>query len=430
MKVYHLRVQKKLRPYTYSFIKHIQNFNENYKLFSKSENLILAVSGGVDSICLIYLVIFLRSFGYSNSIKIIFIHHQTRKGQDAEKDFVKKISKNFGLSFEPFYVELDSISDFENEARKKRYEVFNQFKDKGKVLLGHHLNDSFEWSLMQKVRSGNLAATLGIPVKNGHIRRPFLSVTKKQILRFAKENSIQFIEDPTNLENKFLRNYYRNEIIPKIEDVNAKFLKHYVSQANALAFKLGIHVKYSTEVKVIQGDKYVLLFSLGETKKIEGLSPYIQNAVALLSNKERGSLNEQVKKCEKALSNGKLGPLNLSGGVNLYLDHNALFFTGNNSEPAGDIVLGKKKEFSLEQFSQEAVQLISNPKNLDLFPFFVVNESKSLDSRNFDTSFNIKIKNFLRQESLDYYSIFKLYREWSKKRNRHKKLVLRFITHQ
>ena len=75
--------------------------------------------------------------------------------------------------------------NFELKARLERYKIFSKYQD-SLIVLGHHIDDSFEWSLMQKMKSSRLESTIGIPLYNKNYIRPLMCVTKKQIRRYAK----------------------------------------------------------------------------------------------------------------------------------------------------------------------------------------------------------------------------------------------------
>ncbi len=206
------------------FHTHIQQSN----LFTKEDLLIIAVSGGVDSIVLTHLC---HQFNYN--IIIAHCNFQLR-GEESEADqqFVEKFAQQTGLPIEikvfdtQAYIEKNKLS-IQEGARQLRYEWFHQLANqyekeiKGKVyiLTAHHADDQIETLMMHFFRGTGLKGLTGIPEKNENIVRPLLPFWKSELISYAHESKIAYIEDRTNKASDYTRNYFRNEIIPMIEKV-------------------------------------------------------------------------------------------------------------------------------------------------------------------------------------------------------------------
>jgi tRNA(Ile)-lysidine synthase len=200
---------------------------QNY-LFHKEDLLIIAVSGGVDSIALTHLI---HQLGFN--IIIAHCNFQLR-GMESQRDqdFVEKLAHGLGVKCEvkvfdtASYIEEQKIS-VQEAARLLRYEWFHQLADqyakekKGKVyiLTAHHTDDQIETLLMHFFRGTGLQGLTGIPERNGRIIRPLLGFAKHELLTYAKEHNIAFVEDSSNLSSDYTRNFFRNEIIPALEKV-------------------------------------------------------------------------------------------------------------------------------------------------------------------------------------------------------------------
>ncbi len=206
---------------------------ENIK---KDDVVLIAVSGGPDSMCLLDLMIKYRE---KTNIKIIVshVHHNVRKESDDELIFVKDYCDANDVIFESMKITDYSGSNFECEARGKRYDFFDRLALKYNakyVLTAHHGDDLMETILMRLVRGSNLKGYSGFEDKiifdNYTILRPLISVTKKDILKYNEENNIPYVTDYTNKLDIHTRNRYRNYVIPKLKEednnVNLKFLKY------------------------------------------------------------------------------------------------------------------------------------------------------------------------------------------------------------
>jgi tRNA(Ile)-lysidine synthase len=209
-----------------------QDFIKTNNLFSPKDKLLLAVSGGLDSVVLCELC---KQAGYDFSVA----HCNFKlRGKESERDevFVKSLGTRYNVEvkvmmFETEKMALENKLSIQEAARNLRYEWFvkliNELSNQppgGKtdnlfLLTAHHADDNNETLLMNFFRGTGLHGLTGIPVKSGYIRRPLLSFTKAQLLAFAKENNLQWVEDSSNESSKYTRNFFRNELIPAIRKV-------------------------------------------------------------------------------------------------------------------------------------------------------------------------------------------------------------------
>ena len=220
-----------------------QRFNKfitDNNLFSPKDKLLLAVSGGVDSVVLSELC---KQAGYD--FEIVHCNFQLR-GEESERDekFVRKLSDNYKVEikikkFETEKCAAENKMSIQEAARSLRYEWFEEIvnrqesilsteylvlstqnvKKRVHLLTAHHADDNAETALINFCRGTGLHGLTGIPVSYGNIKRPLLSFTKKELLEFAKENNLEFVEDSSNLSSRYTRNLFRNEIIPAISKV-------------------------------------------------------------------------------------------------------------------------------------------------------------------------------------------------------------------
>ena len=418
-------------PFTNRFMGHFQRFIEEYNLFDKDQKLLVTVSGGIDSMALLFALSNLRNYGYSNKLRVLHIHHNTRIGQDDEATLVKQYCEYLEVDFEMrMLADLNPHRNFEYHARLKRYDSFYEVAHEDElVILAHHIDDSFEWSMLQSLRSSSIEGLIGIPVVNDRVVRPFMCVTKKQIENFAKFFDIPFLDDPTNDQIKYERNFIRNEVVSAFKDRHPKYLKHYVYRHNEIARRLGVHLtlKDKSNFHIKYGEKSVLIYTLGLARDYSGIQELVLKGVKYLNPNSRGSLNEQLHRLEKAMENHKIGPLNLVGDLKAYMDHNLVLITSEQEKPL-KIMNQEYKTYSYDEFVNYLSDYVLNAKyHLD-FPFIVLIKNSKLDKRSFAISFNTDNLNQFRTEDTVYYPALKLLRVWSKKQNRHKVLRLNFLT--
>jgi len=203
------------------------HINENLP-FLKKKKLLLATSGGIDSMVLLHLCHQLEL-----DIRVAHCNFQLRSDEsDEDEDFVK--SQTDKLQIPIFIKKFDTKRNAEKEkssiqvvARNLRYEWFNTLlinNDYDYILTAHHLDDSLETFLINFTRGSGLDGFTGIPEQNGTIVRPLLPFSRTEIEIFAKENNMEWREDSSNASDNYLRNKLRHKVIPVFKELNPSLL--------------------------------------------------------------------------------------------------------------------------------------------------------------------------------------------------------------
>jgi len=203
--------------------KFIENIKEN-ELFQLKDKLLLAVSGGIDSVVLCELC---RQAGYD--FVLGHCNFQLR-GNESTRDeqFVVELGDKYGVQvfitrFDTNLYAASNKLSIQEAARVLRYDWFRQLTEQENkaryTLTAHHGDDNAETVLMNFCRGTGLHGMTGIPAANTNLRRPMLLFSREEITGFAKENQLSFVEDSSNSSSKYTRNLFRNEIIPAIASV-------------------------------------------------------------------------------------------------------------------------------------------------------------------------------------------------------------------
>lgn len=203
--------------------------------------LIIAVSGGVDSMVL--LSIALRKIPKNHIFVAHFNHNLRGRESDGDEQFVKNFCEKNNLTFFSDSKNISELakkekSSIEATARKYRYDFFCRIsRETGAkyLLTAHHLDDRIETAMFNLIRGAKFGGISALKRENSYknitIFRPLLDITKSDILAFASENNIYFREDSTNLQTDFQRNFLRHEILPKFTKINENYqnaLKNFI----------------------------------------------------------------------------------------------------------------------------------------------------------------------------------------------------------
>ena len=254
---------------------------------NKRSSLLLAFSGGIDSRCLLDILVKLREeLGFD--LYVAYVNHNLR-GEESldEEKFVRNTVKKLGLKLFTHTVENKTWSELKREsvemaARRIRYGFFHKTADENKIDLivtAHNRDDNIETFFLKILRAGGIDTLKSIPKKNLNIIRPMLDVTRKEIEHYAAQNRLEFIEDSSNKENKYRRNILRNKVIPNLSEVQPGFEnnieKLFAFFEEETRFINRMIRKYLKKVTVYSTDKY---FALSKQDFI-CFSPFIKKQI-------------------------------------------------------------------------------------------------------------------------------------------------------
>lgn len=221
------------------FQQRVRQYIIKEKLFAGSERLLIALSGGADSVALLRVLL---SLGYTCEAAHCNFH---LRGKESDRDeaFVRELCERLDVSLH--VVHFDTVTyasqhhvSIEMAARELRYRYFKNLAlqmGAAYVAVAHHQNDSVETFLLNLIRGTGINGLRGIRPKNGEIVRPLLSVSRKEILEYLAELEQDYVTDSTNLQDEYTRNKIRLNVLPLMESINPSVQNNIVATSEYLS---------------------------------------------------------------------------------------------------------------------------------------------------------------------------------------------------
>ena len=208
------------------------NIIEN-ELIKNGDKIVVAVSGGPDSMCLLDTLNKLKE-ELNFSICVAHVNHGIRKESDDEKVYAENYCKKYSIPFHYLKVDVPKLSkenkmSEETYGRKVRYDFFEEVRIKenaSAIAVAHNLNDNVETVLLNELRGCGLKGLTGMDYKFGYIIRPLLNIEKKDIILYNNELELNPCIDKTNSEEIYLRNKIRLSLIPYLQELNPNFVEN------------------------------------------------------------------------------------------------------------------------------------------------------------------------------------------------------------
>lgn len=201
-----------------------------YQLIEKGDKIVIGVSGGPDSLCMLFLLNEIRKeekLDLKFDIVVAHINHGIRgKEADLDEEYVKDFCQKMQVEFFSKRIDIKEVAHnkkigTEEAGREVRYDFFNEIRKKvgaNKIAIAHHKNDKVETMLMNLLRGSGITGLKGIePMKYNLYIRPLIECERQEIEKYCEENSLKPRIDSTNFENIYTRNKIRNVIIPYIQ---------------------------------------------------------------------------------------------------------------------------------------------------------------------------------------------------------------------
>ena len=347
----------------------------NYNLIKEEEIIGVALSGGSDSMAMLH---YLHNLSTEMGFEIVAIHinHKIREESYDEEDFVMNYCRKNHIRAYKFHVDVPKLArqqnvSIETAARDARRGVFKSLIQKGivdKVAIAHHMTDQAETVLLHLFRGSGLAGAKGMEVsKDGTYIRPLLETSKEEILNYIHENDIPYVQDASNEESIYLRNYIRNEILPLI----LKKWPNAVSSLNSFA-------KSCTDDDDYLNSLVFLDALIVEDKLVKIPSSYFLNANAIVNRiifkslKLIGVKNDIEKKHiemikDLAISGENGSKISLPHSISVYKEYDYITIVNKHKDPVHldmEFKVGEFKLNSIGTLTVKKVRKFDNPNCL------------------------------------------------------------------
>ena len=283
-------------------------FIKEKKLLNKDDRILLAVSGGIDSMVMCEL--FLKS-NYKLGIAHANFSLRGKESDDDEK-FVKKYAEKNNIPFftQKFKTKNTATNKKESiqlTARKLRYEWLEKIREENNfdyITTAHHLNDNVETFIMNLSRGTGISGLHGILPKNDKIIRPLLFAAKEEIEQFATANKISYRNDSSNASDKYTRNYVRHHVIPPLTKIYPALIQNVGKTIDHLAQTETLVHNYIKQLQkeIFHEDENELVVKI---KDLEQLSPLAIHLFELF--KEIGINGDIVNNISVCITEKKYG---------------------------------------------------------------------------------------------------------------------------
>jgi tRNA(Ile)-lysidine synthase len=344
-------------------------FIKSENLFQSTHTLLLAVSGGLDSVVLCELC---HQAGY----RFVIAHCNFRlrdKESERDKEFVSELAKKYGSHFllKEFdtkeYASKQKLS-VQEAARNLRYSWFHEIlqpgvnhvqSDKNWIVTAHHADDNIETVVMNFFRGTGIHGLRGMLPKQGKIIRPLLLFRKAELKEFANQFQLVWVEDSSNQSDKYSRNYFRNQVIPMVEKIYPGTEQNVISNIQRFA---DIELMYNQSIreykrKLIEPGKNEIHIPVLKLKKLKPVNTVLHEIIT-----EYGFASSQVNEVIKLLES-ESGKYIKSGTHRIIKNRNWLIITPNLTRDADHILVEQadsKIDFELGQLTFKTLPVGSN----------------------------------------------------------------------
>ena len=259
------------------FRKTVSQYITEKALFHASDKILVALSGGADSVALLRVLL---SLGYICECAHCNFHLRGQES-DRDEDFVRILCCQLSIPLHVTHFDTTAYAtahhiSIEMAARELRYQWFEQLRKEcgaAVIAVAHHQNDSVETVLLNLIRGTGIKGLRGIQAKNGNIVRPMLQVSREQILDYLNHINQDYVVDSTNLQDEYMRNKIRLSILPLMKEMNPSVNESIVQTAEHLSQVSQVyhHERYDAMKRVVKPDGSGMKLSIASL--LEEVSP-------------------------------------------------------------------------------------------------------------------------------------------------------------
>lgn len=288
---------------------------QKYDMIQDGDRLVLGVSGGPDSICMLDILIKLKS-KLNFDIMVAHVNHQIREEANDDEKYVQDFCKNNNVKFFVQRIDVKKYANnnkigVEEAGRFLRYDFFNQIMklyNGNKIAVAHNKNDKIETMIMNEIRGSGIAGLKGIEPVYKNIIRPLIDCKRDEIEKYCEENNLNPKIDKTNFSNDYTRNKIRNIILPYLKKEFNPNIIDTLNRLSCVADETEEYLKIQTEkifnqIILEQKDKKIIL----DLKKFNKQNILIRKRILLYSilkisgniqNIEMVNIEDLIRLCE------------------------------------------------------------------------------------------------------------------------------------
>ncbi|MCR5778782.1 MAG: tRNA lysidine(34) synthetase TilS [Lachnospiraceae bacterium] len=315
-------------------IKRVEHFIEKYSMIMPHDHVVCGVSGGADSMCLLFLLYKLRE-KLDFELSVVHVEHGIR-GEASKEDarYVERICSEMGVSFKMVEIDAPELARIHGEtleeaARNARYKAFDSV-GADKIAVAHHAGDVAETLLFNLFRGSSINGMGSIAPVRGKVIRPLLQLTKTEIIEFCKSENIEYRTDATNFDNEIARNSIRNQILPLACEINKGALSHLASVADDMrewndyiASQVDIaEEKYCT----LDKEKVYIKAEIADKEKNVIISEVVRRCIEKCSHKLKDITKRHVMNCVELLGKQSGREIRLPYGITVRRSFDRLEF--------------------------------------------------------------------------------------------------------
>lgn len=324
---------------------------KKYELIKSGDNIVLGISGGPDSICMLYILNSLKK-DLNFNIYVAHINHMLRENAKLDEEYVKNTCEKLNITVYIKHIKIKEIAEkekrgIEETGRKVRYKFFEEILRKtnsNKIATAHNLNDSIETIILNIIRGTGISGLAGIePIRENKFIRPLIECERKEIEEYCKLNKLEPRIDESNYENKYNRNKIRNICIPYLQkELNSNVIKN-ISRLSEIANEEQKYIEKNveksfnkicienTENKIILDIKMFVKEELVIKRRL--ILYTINKLIGTTINIEKINIDDIIKLCERNIGNKFLVP---TKGIKVFVKK------GKIEISKSDIILEKK----------------------------------------------------------------------------------------
>ena len=317
---------------------------KKYNMIENGEKIVLAVSGGPDSICMLDILNDIKNdetIDINFEIVVAHVNHMIRKEAEEDEKYVKKYCEEKQIEFYSKSIDVQKMANnnkigVEEAGRKARYDFFDEILEKTdaeKIAIAHNKNDKVETVLMHILRGSGINGLKGIEPKRGKYIRPLIDCERKEIEEYCSKKNLQPRIDKTNFDNEYTRNKVRNVLIPYIQkEFNPNFIKTIDRLSNLVTEEenyMDMQVeKVYKEILIVENEKEIQL----DLKKFNIQEKVIKSRIILYTitrlfgnsqGIEKIHIEDVLKLCGNNIGNKYLTP---NKNIKILIKNHKIYF--------------------------------------------------------------------------------------------------------